>query len=81
MTIYMDVLFLENFILNLIILYATGIISKTKVKFLKIALRKYFRGYLCSDILFSTKPVILEFYPKNLIISCYDLCSIYAKKI
>ena len=38
MTIYIDVLFLENFILNFIILYATGLISKTKVKFLKLAI-------------------------------------------
>ena len=38
MTIYIDVLFLENFILNYIILYVTGLISKHKIKFLKIGL-------------------------------------------
>lgn len=36
MTIYVDVLFLENLILNCIILYATTIISKEKVKHLRI---------------------------------------------
>ena len=36
MTIYIDVLFLENFILNSIILYATAIISKTKIQHLRI---------------------------------------------
>ena len=36
MTIYIDVLFLENLILNSIILYATAIISKTKIKHLRI---------------------------------------------
>ena len=38
MTVYIDILFLENFILNFIILYATGLISKHKIKFIKIAL-------------------------------------------
>ena len=36
MTIYIDVLFLENLILNSIILYATAIISKIKIKHWKI---------------------------------------------
>lgn len=36
MTVYVDVLFLENFILNFIILNATGLISKSKIKFLKL---------------------------------------------
>lgn len=38
MTVYIDILFLENFILNFIILYATGLISKNKIKILKISL-------------------------------------------
>lgn len=36
MTIYVDVLFLENLILNCIILYATSIISKVKIEHLRI---------------------------------------------
>ena len=32
MTVYLDVVFLENIIINYIIIYATGIISKTKIK-------------------------------------------------
>lgn len=36
MVIYMDMLFLENFILDFIILYVTGLISKNKIKFLKL---------------------------------------------
>lgn len=39
MTIYIDILFLENFILNFIILYATGVISKSKIKLIKIGIR------------------------------------------
>ena len=38
MTVYIDILVLENFILNLIILYATGIISKNKIKHLNLIL-------------------------------------------
>lgn len=36
MTVYIDVVFLQNTIINYIILYATGIISKSKIKQLRI---------------------------------------------
>ncbi|HCC03994.1 MAG TPA: sigma-E processing peptidase SpoIIGA [Clostridiales bacterium] len=36
MTIYLDVVFLENLILNILILYAVGIETKSKIKILKI---------------------------------------------
>ena len=36
MTIYIDIIFLENFILNLILLYAVGIETKTKIKHYRI---------------------------------------------
>ena len=38
MTVYLDVVFLENLIINYIIIYATGIISKSRIKQLKIVL-------------------------------------------
>ena len=38
MTVYVDVIFLENIIINYIILYVTGIISRTNIKQLKILL-------------------------------------------
>ena len=38
MVIYIDMLFLENFVLDFIILYVTGLISKNKIKFLKLLL-------------------------------------------
>lgn len=38
MTIYLDVLFLENFILNFLILYAVGIETKSKIKFFRIVI-------------------------------------------
>ncbi len=51
MTIYIDVIFMENLILNFIILYATALISKTKVKFVKILVRRDNRSTLCNCIL------------------------------
>ena len=38
MTVYLDVVFLENIVINYIIIYATGIISKAKIKQLRIIL-------------------------------------------
>ena len=32
MTIYLDVIFLENIVINYIMLYVTGIISKAQIK-------------------------------------------------
>ncbi|MCI8392909.1 MAG: hypothetical protein HFJ24_05405 [Clostridia bacterium] len=36
MTIYLDVVFLENIIMNGVILCTTGIVTKTKCRFFKI---------------------------------------------
>lgn len=36
MTIYLDVVFLENICMNVIILYATGIVTKSKCKIFRI---------------------------------------------
>ncbi len=36
MTVYIDIIFLENLVINYIILYATGIISKVKIKHIRI---------------------------------------------
>lgn len=38
MTVYLDIIFLENFILNFIILYAESLVIKEKVKYLKLML-------------------------------------------
>ncbi|MCI8519108.1 MAG: hypothetical protein HFJ51_03230 [Clostridia bacterium] len=38
MTIYLDVVFLENICMNGIILYATGIVTKTKCKLFRVLL-------------------------------------------
>ena len=51
MTIYIDVIFMENLVLNFIILYATGLISKSKFKIWKIAVRCGTRSFLRHIIL------------------------------
>lgn len=61
MTIYLDILFLENFILNYIILLGTGIISKTKINFLKIGIRWINRESICNSNL-SNKVKDIIFY-------------------
>ena len=38
MTIYIDIIIVENLIMNAIILYATGLIAKCKISFLRIFL-------------------------------------------
>ena len=38
MTIYLDIVFLENVLMNYIIIFATGIVVKTKIKNLRILL-------------------------------------------
>ena len=36
MTVYLDIIFLENFILNCIILYAVSLVIKEKVSYIKL---------------------------------------------
>ena len=54
MTIYLDVIFLENFILNLIILYAVGIEAKGKINIFRIILASIV-GSLYAIITFTIK--------------------------
>ena len=76
MTIYIDLLFIENFILNFIILYATGIIAKEKVKFYKISLRSKSRWHFCYFNIFYTVKTFFEFIIKNNFINSNGLCII-----
>ena len=80
MTIYVDILFLQNFILNFIILLGTGIISKSKIKFVKIVVASitgatyvimyyYIRNKIYSNILMkiilSIFMLYIAFTPKS----------------
>ena len=60
MTIYLDVIFLENLILNFLILYAVGIETKSKIKILKILLASFIGSaytvlvYLIKNVFFQS---------------------------
>ncbi len=69
MTIYIDVIFLENLILNFIILYATGLISKSEIKFIRIIIRKFYWRIICNSILLYELTKYLQFNMENNFIS------------
>lgn len=54
MTIYLDIIFLENFILDLILLYAVGIETKSKIKFYRIIIASIL-GSIYAIILYIVK--------------------------
>ena len=60
MTIYIDIIFLENIIMNSIILYATSIIIKQKTKFFRIIISSGI-GAIYSIALYLTNLKILIF--------------------
>lgn len=81
MTIYMDIIILENLIMNYIILYATAIISKSKVKHVRLiissligaiyAITQYISRMLIYSNFFlktilSMIMILIAFNPKNL---------------
>ena len=52
MTIYIDVIILENLIMNYIILYATAIIVKKKARLFRILIASLIRSNLCNNIIY-----------------------------
>lgn len=81
MTIYLDVVFLENICMNVIILYATGIVTKAKCKVLKLFLssvigalyavgtyltNSYVYLNLVSKVILSISMVYVAFTPKKI---------------
>ena len=73
MTVYLDIVFLENIIINYIILYATGIISKAKVRQIRLVLGAIIRCYIFSNILYIQTKNIFKFHIKNHFINCNNL--------
>ena len=51
MTIYIDVVIIENLIMNYIILYATSIILKKQTKIIRLFLSSLIRSNLCNNSL------------------------------
>lgn len=81
MTIYIDIIIVENLIMNYIILYATGLISKSEISYLKIflasligavyAIMEYISklsiySNIFIKIILSVIIVFIAFYPRNL---------------
>ncbi len=48
MTIYLDIVILENLIMNSIIIYASAIILKIQIKHMRIFMASSIRSHLCS---------------------------------
>ena len=80
MTIYIDIIFLENLVLNFIILYATGLISKSKFRLWEILLRCYIRSLLCSNLLLYKSAKSFWFDIKIYLINYYDIYIFQAKE-
>ena len=81
MTIYIDVIILENLIMNYIILYATGIIVKAKINYIRIFFASligaiYAATEYCSNITIYSNVILklilsiiiiyIAFYPQNI---------------
>lgn len=70
MTVYLDLIFLENIFMNSIIIYATAIILKKEIKILRILARKFNRCNLCLCVLHIKLGNIFKHYIKIIAITC-----------
>ena len=92
MTIYIDVIILENLIMNYIILYATGIIVKAKINYIRIFFASligaiYAATEYCSNITIYSNVILklilsiiiiyIAFYPQNIKKMCKQLLIFY----
>ena len=92
MTIYIDIIIVENLIMNYIILYATGLISKSKISHLRIFFASAIgaiyaiMGYISKlsiysnmlvKIILSIIIVFIAFYPQNVKKLCKQLVLFY----
>ena len=67
MTIYIDVVLIENLIMNYIILLATGVILKTKIKHLKIIMSSLIGAIYTILAYVITIPIYSSFFMKFLL--------------
>ncbi len=92
MTIYIDIIIVENLIMNFIILYATGIISKNKISYTRIfiasligaiyAITEYtsklnIYSNIIIKIILSIIIIYVAFYPQNIKKMCKQLILFY----
>lgn len=73
MTIYLDIVILENICMNFIILFATGIINKTKIKYGKI----FFASLLGGVYAVVAYMNILEIYSNIVVKILLSICMVY----
>ncbi|MBR6504773.1 MAG: sigma-E processing peptidase SpoIIGA [Clostridia bacterium] len=73
MTIYLDVVILENLCMNYIILFATGIINKTKIQYLRI----FFASLLGSLYAAVSYISIIELYSNIVVKVLLSICMVY----
>lgn len=76
MTIYIDVVILENLIMNYIIMYATAIILKKRANILRLFISSFIRSNLCNNFLYISNTNIFGGNFKIHIINSYGLSSI-----
>lgn len=92
MTIYIDIIIVENLIMNYIILYATALISKSKISYIRIflasligaiyAITEYISkldiySNMLIKIILAIIIVLVAFYPQNLKKLCKQLILFY----
>ena len=75
MTIYIDIIIVENLIMNYIILYATGLISKSKISHLRIFLASTIGAIYVLTEYIQIK-YIFKYINENNIISTHSICCI-----
>ena len=92
MTVYLDVILIENLCMNYIILFATGYIMKLKIKHLRIILSSTIGGVyaiisymdiipvystLIAKVILSISMVYIAYYPKNIKLCLKELLLFY----
>ena len=76
MTIYLDVVIIENLIMNSIIMYATAIILKVQIKHIRILISSTIRSNLFSNDIYIKTSNIFKFIHKNHLINNHGVHSI-----
>lgn len=79
MTVYIDIIFIENLIINYIILYATGIISKSKIKHTRLIIASII-GATYSIIYYILKIQIYSNFLLKIILSAIMIYIAYNSK-
>ena len=80
MTIYLDIVLIENLCMNYIILFATGYIMKVKSRHIRMIISSTFGRNLCNFIIYANNSYLFKYVCKNSFINLYDIYSFCSKK-